>query len=269
MHENGVDACCLCCLHPLILLQTAEPPSPREKQNLPPPHLRVSSGCISQLWWHISNVTMIYRESSRGTKTGQSRHVFLLDLTWEGFKPELLPFLSTWGTARLRVGHTWTENTAQRGGVRVPAPEPWCSWGRKWSWPQTFQLLRLSRPVCLFNLVWVFLQSTKSRVTWENVLLPTPMGEGRGAGCALGEVSFCNCYGSDDHMVWFFCAVRGERVSQSEQHIQRANAAVHQSIVVTEWTSSKPVLPPNMHYFHKYSCLPCSMTTKSRRHFCN
>lgn len=75
---------------------------------------------------------------------------------------------------------------------------------QKWSYPQTFQLLELSCPSCLFSFVWVFLQPMKSWVTWENGMC---MGDGDRLGHAQDEASLCNCHGSAYHIVWAFWGI--------------------------------------------------------------
>lgn len=118
-YKNGVDACCFCCIYPLILLQTAEPPSPCEVQSPPHLHLRLFFGGVSQPWWRGSNGTdppraeLMHRNCA--DRAGVCSH-----WTWAERMSSLdmPPILAMWRRVCVRMGHTW--GRTQRRDRRSP-----------------------------------------------------------------------------------------------------------------------------------------------------
>lgn len=180
---------------------------------------------------------------------GQSRCVFPLDLSWEDVRPGAAALcFSVRGSLSKDVPHVDGEHSWETEGniALVAALEAWWRWGRKWSYPQILQLLTLSHPFCLFNLVSVFLQPMRSRVTWEMSFL-SPCAWLIGAGVdgyrrrqafAMATVLPTIRFGSSraSERLW---------VSQSEHHIWGAHVTASPPVpvteVLTESTNSKPV----------------------------
>lgn len=192
-----------CYVHPFIHLQIADLPSPRQNSTF----LTHIQGC--SLGMALSPaVVAVWLPPTQSRE--QARRLSWTEQECVPIGSELLPILSLWRTVCLRMGCTWTENTAERERVLVTPSEPWQSWGTRGSYPQALLGTRTVTAFLFIDLGLGLWWPTKSSGTKKDGLFPCVSRAcvvRAGVGHAQGEESFCNCRGSDYHVVWVFWGV--------------------------------------------------------------